>query len=109
MIRVVLLFVMAISQAQPLAAACLCDQHDAAMPASCMGEPADHQDFPDSHSAPADHHCAAMAGCSMVAPAILSRAATTTATVGTIQAQLITPTRAPHAVVQAPPFHPPKA
>ncbi len=109
MIRLALLLVMAISQAQPLAAALLCEQHHAAMSASCIGDMSDHQDTPSSHHAPADHDCAAMAACSVAVPAILTRVATTTAIAGEFQLQILTPTKVPPAALRAPPFHPPKA
>lgn len=109
MIRFALLLVMAISQAQPLAAALLCEQHHAAMSASCMGEMSDHQGTPDSHRAPVDQDCSAMAACSIAAPAILTRVATTAATAGEIQVQIIAPAKVPPVALRAPLFHPPKA
>lgn len=111
MLRVLLLLVMAISQAQPLAAALLCEQHHAAMHGSCMGDPSEHHHAMTtaSHEMPASHECAAMMTCSVIAPAILPPSAGGAIASTEFRVEQLAPTASPVTSLRAPPFHPPKA
>ncbi|HET9064292.1 MAG TPA: hypothetical protein VFN22_00530 [Gemmatimonadales bacterium] len=111
MLRVLLLLVMALSQAQPLAAALLCEQHHAAMHGSCMGDPAEHHHTtaPASHDMPASHDCAAMMSCSVVVPAILPPTAGGAIASTEFRVEQLAPTAIPATSLRTPPFHPPKA
>lgn len=113
MIRMLLLFLMAVAQIQPLAAAVLCEQHHDTSAPSCMGEHADHASpSGQSHhpaSVPTDHGCQTMVACTTSAPAFLTPSVAANVAPLEFVVPLLPEHTLPRTVLAAPPFHPPKA
>lgn len=117
MMRLTLLLALALGQAQPLAAALLCEQHHAVAEQPREQDPGHHSTPNGTDTAPSGDHrcppmphdCAVMTGCSITAPAIVPvpEEIPAPASLDLVSTSFLH--RVPPSVTAPRPFHPPKS
>lgn len=117
MIRLLLLLALALGQAQPVAAALLCEQHHAGQGES-QHQDAGHHSGPfgsepatpsDHQCTPMPHDCAVMTGCTITVPAMVPVHAGMIATTAPDRVRISYLLGVPPTVSAPRPFHPPKS